>query len=182
MGDVAATVPTPVPTHDAVEHPNLGESTPSPFSPYFDQEGPAALLQPGASLIPFSSRLTTPAIKEPSPSPVVLFPSQETSGDGMAHSLAYLDAASHDVRARRLAEERSNKGTGPAYARHICNYCEWWDMYQGQCHEQDPLWVLVPALPITPAKAALFLDHELTREKVSPSPSCLSRLMTLLSI
>ncbi len=117
-------------------------------------------------------------IKEQSVPPVMVpLPAGQASDCDGAGSLAYIEAASHEARIRRAAAERDDKGTGIAYARHVQNYSEWWDGYQSSRLLEDPSWSQIPAFPITAAKAALFLDHEVSRMKVrnrarpSPRPS-----------
>ncbi|KAJ8586855.1 hypothetical protein M405DRAFT_822653, partial [Rhizopogon salebrosus TDB-379] len=92
----------------------------------------------------------------PAPSPLPCSPS---------HSLAVLDETSHQVRMRTTARERSDKGTADAYSRHVRDYVTWWDSYQQECCELDRTWTVVPAFPVTAAKAALFIDYETTCEK-----------------
>ena len=59
-------------------------------------------------------------VKEPSPLPWTLngIPPAPSSA-GLQRSLEFLDAASHEVRLRTAGEERSDKGTSAAYARHV---------------------------------------------------------------
>lgn len=126
-------------------------------------------------------------IKEQSVPPVMLrlesesaaaaptFVSQASDSGAGASSLAYIEAASHEARIRRATAERSDKGTGIAYARHVQSYSEWWDGYQASRLEEDPSWSRIPTFPITAAKAALFLDHEVSRMKVRKQPLPLPR-------
>jgi hypothetical protein len=124
---------------------------------------PAAVLSSLSEGAPYT-------IKEQSVPTVVLPPpppSLPPASDGAdASSLAYIEAASHEARIRRAAAERDDKGTGVAYARHVQNYSTWWDGYQARRLEADSSWSQIPAFPITAAKAALFLDHEVSRMKV----------------
>ena len=113
-------------------------------------------------------------IKEQSVAPVSLLPvgTPSLASGGMS---AYIEAASHEVRIRRAAAERDDKGTGIAYARHVRNYSQWWD-YQAGCLKENSSWSPISAFPIVAAKAALFLDHEVSRNKVrnSKAPPCLA--------
>ena len=107
-------------------------------------------------------------VKEPSSSPstpIGIPPA--LSSTGLQHSLEFLDAASHGVHLHTVHEEQSDKGTSVAYARHVRNYCTYWDLYQDERVAEDPSWTVIPAFPVTAAKVAMFLDHERTREKVS---------------
>lgn len=111
-------------------------------------------------------------MKEPSPAPCAAAPSRSLPfgpalDDGMQRSLDALNAASHDIRLRLAVDERADKGTNGAYARHVRNYTLYWDRHQCEMVAQDPTWTPVPAMPITAAKALIFLNQERTREKVS---------------
>jgi len=85
----------------------------------------------------------------------------------MERSLAVLDETAHQVRMQTTAQERADKGTADAYSRRVRDYVMWWDSYQQHCHEHDPVWTVVPAFPVTAVKAALFVNSETMREKVS---------------
>jgi hypothetical protein len=123
----------------------------------------------------------------PAPSPLPCSPSvpphAAISLIGMERSLAVLDETSHQVRMRTTAREQSDKGTADAYSRRVRDYVTWWDSYQRECCEHDQTWTVVPAFPVTTAKAALFIDYETTREKVSLPASrtsllaCIHRLL-----
>jgi hypothetical protein len=116
----------------------------------------------------------------PAPSPLPCSPSvpphAAISLVGMERSLAMLDETSHQVRMRTTARERSDKGTADAYSRRVCDYVTWWDSYQRECCEHDLTWTVVPAFPVTAVKAALFIDYETTRKKVS-LPACRTSLL-----
>jgi hypothetical protein len=68
-----------------------------------------------------------------------------------------LDETSYQVRMRTTAREWSDKGTADAYSRRVRDYVTWWDSYQQECCEHDRTWTVVPAFPVTAAKAALFV-------------------------
>jgi hypothetical protein len=106
-------------------------------------------------------------VKDPSPAPcsAAIFEPGVTS-NSMQCSLDALDATSHAIRLRLAAEERADKGTNNAYARHVRNYVTYWDRYQAEMVADNPAWTSVPALPISAAKVLIFLDYERTREKV----------------
>ncbi|KAG1877388.1 hypothetical protein F4604DRAFT_1680065 [Suillus subluteus] len=113
----------------------------------------------------------------PLPSPSLgLSPPDHTTSSliGIDRSLAHLDATSHGIRMQISAEERSDKGTADAYSRRVRDYVMWWDQYQHECSEQEECWTVVPAFPVTATKAALFVNHERTREKVRRqlNPQC----------
>lgn len=111
-------------------------------------------------------------VKDPSPAPcsAAIFEPAVTS-NSMQCSLDALDATSHAIRLRLAAEERADKGTNNAYARHVRNYVTYWDRYQAEMVADNPAWTSVPALPISAAKVLIFLDYERTREKRKPGLS-----------
>jgi hypothetical protein len=117
----------------------------------------------------------------PAPSPLPCSPSvpphDAISLVGMERSLAVLNETSHQARMRTTARERSDKGTADAYSRRVRDYVTWWDSYQRECCEHDRTWTVVPAFPVTAVKAALFIDYETTREKVSLPASRTSLLV-----
>ncbi|KAG1879431.1 hypothetical protein C8R48DRAFT_685646, partial [Suillus tomentosus] len=112
-------------------------------------------------------------VKDPSPAPcaATLFEPAAAISNGMQCSLDALDATSHEIRLRLVAEERTDKGTNDAYARHVRNYVAYWDQYQAEMVANNPTWTSVPALPISAAKVLIFLNHERTREKRKPGSS-----------
>ncbi|KAG2344262.1 hypothetical protein BDR05DRAFT_999405 [Suillus weaverae] len=101
-------------------------------------------------------------IKDPSPPPcaATLFEPAASASDGMQRSLDALDAISHEIHLRLVAEERADKGTNDAYARHVRNYVAYWDGYQAEMVADNSAWTSVPALPISAAKVLIFLNYE----------------------
>ncbi len=85
-----------------------------------------------------------------------------TTGDPAKSAYAQLDEQTHENRLKRQERMMSNKGTKTAYGRHINNYERFW----GQHQSENPTFLLIPAQPITAAKASLFLEYEISREKV----------------
>jgi hypothetical protein len=99
-----------------------------------------------------------------------------TSGSGgtlalpsprMQHSVNRLEAASQAVRLRLATKEQSDKSTPATYRRHVDSYVAWWDAFQAAEITGDSAKTAIPALPITAAKATMFLDYTSTRAKVS---------------
>lgn len=90
---------------------------------------------------------------------------------GMQASLAALEADSQAARLAHASQEQSDKSTAGTYKRHVDRYVKWWVSYQAEKLDALPGWTTIPAFPITPAKAAMFLGYESTREKVCPSLS-----------
>lgn len=86
--------------------------------------------------------------------------------EGLQASLASLEARSHAVRLAKVKLEQKDKSTSVTYGRHINRYEKWWAMDQIEYAKLHPGWTRIPAFPITPAKACVFLEHESTREKV----------------
>jgi hypothetical protein len=87
-------------------------------------------------------------------------------GSGLDRSLAILEANSHTVRLRHVRQVQGDKGTGDTYERCVNGYERWWSSDQLRQRELDPEWTLIPVFPVTPAKVAMFLEHEITHEKV----------------
>lgn len=87
---------------------------------------------------------------------------------GIGLSLAKLDIDSHAVRMKTAKLEDGDKQTGPVYARAVASYEKWWAGYQLQFLAADPSYTVIPAFPVTAAKAVMFLDYETGRPKVSP--------------
>ncbi|KAJ7191670.1 hypothetical protein C8J57DRAFT_1660003, partial [Mycena rebaudengoi] len=83
----------------------------------------------------------------------------------MKESMKALEELSHSNRLAISAAEQSDKGTEPAYARHLKSYLSWWSTDQGMRMAQAPGWKEIPALPITCLKGLAFLSYETTREK-----------------
>lgn len=111
--------------------------------------------------IPVSSApllLTLPSIPSCSDPPLL--------SEGLQASLDALDARSHSVRLAKVQLEQRDKSTSVTYGRHITRYEKWWSMDQVEYAKLHPGWTRIPAFPITPAKACVFLEHESTREKV----------------
>ncbi|KAK0244835.1 hypothetical protein EDD85DRAFT_932827 [Armillaria nabsnona] len=84
-----------------------------------------------------------------------------TTGDPAKSAYAQLDEQTHENRLKRQERMMSNKDTKTAYGRHINNYERFW----GQHQSENPTFLLIPAQPITVAKASLFLEYEISREK-----------------
>lgn len=64
-------------------------------------------------------------------------------------------------------EMQSSKGTGISYTRHLRSYEDLWAIDQQTRASKTQGYVTIPAHPITPAKATVFLLNEMVREKVS---------------
>jgi hypothetical protein len=63
-----------------------------------------------------------------------------------------------------MTEKQSDKQMNGNYGRHIFNCKTWWDTYQASIAVCDPMMRALSAFPITPAKVAMFLNHESTYE------------------
>jgi hypothetical protein len=122
-----------------------------------------------------TSRSPTPAISAPAhpdPTPPSTFISPRTKRSHTA-----LEEQSQQIRLQMVAREQNDKQTKRTYLRHYHHYLAWWESSQAEVAREDPTRRALPALPITPAKVALFMNHEVTREKVSlavPVPSMIS--------
>ncbi|KAJ3492579.1 hypothetical protein NLJ89_g11203 [Agrocybe chaxingu] len=97
--------------------------------------------------------------------PTVLFNTSSEEQYTVLESEAYM------LSLRREDEYVADKGTEKAYARHIRNYEKWWASDQARRQDEaeckSTIWHPLPAHPITPTKAAIFLDYELHRPKKS---------------
>jgi hypothetical protein len=94
--------------------------------------------------------------------------SQDPTRDGMARSLAKLNADSHAIRLRQAELEQTDKQTARTYRLAVESYEKWWGTYQTQQRAADPEWTVIPAFPVTAPKVVMFLDYETTRPKVNP--------------
>lgn len=117
------------------------------------------------SCLPTPSPYTTFSVC-PEPAPVV----SESMPSGLELSLARLEAESHAVRLRQSKAVRDDSQTGGTYARHLTRYQVWWESDQASRSTAEPGYTPIPSLPVTAAKAVMFLEHETTREKVGLSP------------
>lgn len=120
---------------------------------------------PGAAL----GRPVTPPQPHPLCSPSLpvtgLFVSPPKLTPRTKRSYAMLEADSHALQHEILEQEREDKTTKRIYERGLKSYCEWFEHNQVRVVAADPELVPLPALPITAAKVAMFLQHEMTREK-----------------
>jgi hypothetical protein len=91
----------------------------------------------------------------------------QISAARMQQSINHLEAASQTVRLRITDKEQSDKSTMPSYERHVSSYVTWWDAYQVKVVDADPTQVMIPAIPVTAAKATMFLEYTSTRPKVN---------------
>lgn len=80
-------------------------------------------------------------------------------------SMALIEADSHAIRLELADKVQSRKATKGKYDRYLEAYISWWDANQRQAVRSDMSRVAIPALPVTVAKAVLFLKYESTREK-----------------
>lgn len=102
---------------------------------------------------------------ERSTSPWHVVPSNSASG--LAASLAALETESHALRLARASKEQNDKSTGKTYMRHVNRYVRWWEAYQESQCEDTPSRTPIPAFPITASRAAVYLEYESSREKVT---------------
>ncbi|KAK7013279.1 hypothetical protein R3P38DRAFT_3207375 [Favolaschia claudopus] len=78
-------------------------------------------------------------------------------------SLTQLDARTYSSRQRLVETQQEKKATAENYERHYKHYLSWWDLDQARLRMENPTYVLIPALPITAAKAAAFVEYETIR-------------------
>jgi hypothetical protein len=84
----------------------------------------------------------------------------------MQQSVNSLESASQSVCLTLAIKEQSDKSTTETYGRHMKHYIVWWGLFQSEVVKADPTKASIPALPITAAKATMFLDYTSTRPKV----------------
>jgi hypothetical protein len=77
-----------------------------------------------------------------------------------------LEHDSQQLRLQMVEQEQQGKQTKKTYERHVKSYVRWWEQTQAEIAAGDPTRSALPALPITAAKVAAFLQHERQREKV----------------
>jgi hypothetical protein len=100
-------------------------------------------------------------------SPLTSCSTGSTDGaDALKRQSQVLDQQTHATRLALQEQMTAGKGTEAAYARHVKNYIEFWDAHQASRLQDNPMWVVMPAHPITATKVAVFLESESTRCKV----------------
>jgi hypothetical protein len=116
---------------------------------------------------PFIEQLATPLRPSPPPNlaPFIMGSPPTEITPRTKRSYAMLEADSHEVRLEMLKLESNDKTTKKIYERGVGNYCEWWEQNQLKVITGDTRRVAISAFPITAAKVAMFLQHEMTREK-----------------
>ena len=96
----------------------------------------------------------------------------------MARSLAKLNADSHTVWMKQAEIEQKDKETANIYRRVVESYEKWWVSYQAGLRASDPSYTMIPAFPVTAAKAVMFLDYETSRPKVWDHIHCIVWMLT----
>ena len=118
--------------------------------------------------LPTSTNLLSPPLL-PLPNPIPSVQPPQPVQSGIQASLSALESESQEKRMKRVQRDRNSVSTGRAYTRHVANYEKYWERLQERMLANNRNWVMVPAFPVTPMKASLFLEYELEREKVSIS-------------
>lgn len=70
------------------------------------------------------------------------------------------------IRIRATEKRQENSETGATYRRHCTRYERWWEEDNARQMREGTRLTSVPAHPITAGKVTLFLEHEMSREKV----------------
>lgn len=130
---------------------------------------PSVPLAPASSILPTAAESATPKAEPGEPSPASPAASAAVSASQAATSLAALEHESHVRRAKRVKDMQESNQTSRSYARHVKNYESFFNTDQDQRCKNDSSWTPVPAFPVTATKVAVFVEHELTREKVKLS-------------
>nr|GAT42467.1 predicted protein [Mycena chlorophos] len=103
----------------------------------------------------------------PMPSSVVseseLPPSPILKSDGLKAAHDELEERSYRVRQTLSDEDDKQKETAATYRRHYKAYLAWFPADQALFAAANPNHAVLSALPITPAKVTVFLEHEMTR-------------------
>ncbi|KAK7043502.1 hypothetical protein R3P38DRAFT_3259576 [Favolaschia claudopus] len=103
--------------------------------------------------------------REPTSATHTLCPTELPIEPGPASQSSYdaLEAESQLLRQSFVQKNQEGKSTGETYKRHYGNYVLWFEGRETLRLQKDPLSHRIPALPITVAKAVLFLDYEMKR-------------------
>jgi len=122
-----------------------------------------ALCQNASENMPGTST-TPPPTDSSTVLPTILLPESEPNDP-----LASIQTQAHLNRLALQTKLTEGKGTEDAYTRHIKNYEKFWNAFQEGQVKENPNHHWVNAHPIIGAKVSLFLQHEITRNKVSKS-------------
>lgn len=83
---------------------------------------------------------------------------------------AQLDLESHQNRLSLENKIKKDTNTTATYSRQLNRYIDWWgkdqDRRAAEALRQGSLWIKQDAHPITPLKAAIFLEYDTNRPKV----------------
>ena len=93
-------------------------------------------------------------------------PTHTSSFDDIRVSLASIQHEAHLNRLELQKGMTKGKGTDEAYPRHVKNYVTFWEADQERRLKDNPTYTKIPAHPIIGEKVAIFLQHEITRNKV----------------
>jgi hypothetical protein len=93
-----------------------------------------------------------------------------TPTSGCSDSTLSIDMQAHLNRLALQTKLTEGKGTEDAYPRHIKNYENFWNAYQEGEVKKNLNHHWVNAHPIVGAKVSLFLQYEITRNKVCIRP------------
>lgn len=80
--------------------------------------------------------------------------------------LELYNTMTYEHRNERQEQLDTEKGTVPAYDRHIEAYEDFWDVFQVREQMKNPSLPRIPAYPINPTKVTLFLEYEIVWPKV----------------
>lgn len=99
----------------------------------------------------------------PAPSTHISLPTNVAESSSQA--LAHIQNEAHLNRLQLQQQMDDGKGTNEAYPRQVKNYEKFWEDDQNRRAKLDPNHIATPAHPIIGEKVAIFLQHEMTRNK-----------------
>ena len=133
----------------------LGPSAPAPT-----HQLPSVPPPDGLSILDSASLFQISPSKTPTASGIVTPAENQLSLDS-------LELEAYKAVTAFAGDAQISKKTQEMYGRHLREYVAFFEQREAEKLKEDPNYVPLPALPITPAKAALFVLNEMQRSKVS---------------
>ena len=133
----------------------LGPSAPAPT-----HQLPSVPPPDGLSILDSASLFQISPSKTPTASGIVTPAENQLSLDS-------LELEAYKAVTAFAGDAQISKKTQEMYGRHLREYVAFFEQREAEKLKEDPNYVPLLALPITPAKAALFVLNEMQRSKVS---------------